>query len=177
MAEYYYFASTLPMLVMGKEAPISYEKFLEDAKSHLTKKDYHDISSLSLDDVSSIPSSSFSREWRSFHDKIESLLLKERASRLGFEGYESDAIDDKPLIEKIHTIVSDMDPLEAERAILAMYFDFLSSHEGNSPFTSQAMMIYALKLQLTERSFSFSEEKGRAEFDKLYKAIETDIFR
>ena len=53
----------------------------------------------------------------------------------------------------------------------------VSSEEGGSPFSSRALMIYALKLQLIERSSSFSEEKGSKEFDRLYKTIEEDIFR
>ena len=36
-------------------------------------------------------------------------------------------------------------------------------------------MIYALKLQILERMNAFDEEKGRAEFDRLYEAIEGNI--
>ena len=67
------------------------------------------------------------------------------------------------------------DPLEGEKAVLSLYFDFLTSRENGSPFSSEALMIYALKLQILERMNAFDEEKGRAEFDRLYEAIEGNI--
>ena len=177
MAEYYYFATTLPMLVMGRECPISYDEFMRSAKRYLSKKDYESLSSLSAVSFSSNPSSRVAREWKEFHDRIEELIVQERAAVLGFEGYGKSEGEDKALRERIHSIVNDMDPLEAEKAILSMYFDFLSSRAGGSPFSTETLMIYALKLQLMERAAAFSQEKGQAEFDRLYKAIETDIFR
>ena len=177
MAEYYYFASSLPMLVMGKESPISYDEFMEMAGRYLSKKDYESLLSLSTESFEADPSSRIAKEWKVFHDRIETLLVQERASVLGFEGYGKSEGEDKALRDRIHSIVSDMDPLEAEKAILAMYFDFLSSCSGGSPFSTETLMIYALKLQLMERASAFSQEKGQTEFDRLYKEIETDIFR
>ena len=177
MAEYYYFATTLPMLVMGRECPISYDEFMRSAKRYLSKKDYESLSSLSAVSFSSNPSSRVAREWKEYRDRIESLIISERASLLGFEGYGEGEAADKALRDRIHSIVTELDPLEAEKAVLSIYFDFLSSREGGSLFSTEALMIYALKLQLMERAAAFSEEKGQAEFDRLYKAIETDIFR
>ena len=176
MAEYYYFASTLPMLVMGRETPISYEEFLASAERQLSKRDYQSLRSLSFRS-DEVPSTKIAREWKDYRDKIESLIVSERAGKLGFDGYDDAEGVDKSLRDRIHSIVNDLDPLEAEKAVLSIYFDFLSSREGGSPFSTEALMIYALKLQLMERAEAFSEEKGQAEFDRLYKAIETDIFR
>ena len=67
------------------------------------------------------------------------------------------------------------DPLQAEKAILSEYFDFLSSHEVQSPFSLDALIIYGLKLQIKERAEAFSREKGRAEFDHLYRDIQLEI--
>ena len=176
MAEYYYFASTLPMLVMGRETPISYEDFMTAAERQLSKRDYQSLRSLSFQS-SEAPSTRIAKEWKEYRDRIESLIVSERASLLGFEGYGEGESADKALRDRIHSIVTELDPLEAEKAVLSLYFDFLSSREGGSPFSTEALMIYALKLQLMERAAAFSEEKGQAEFDRLYKAIETDIFR
>ena len=176
MAEYYYFASTLPLLVMGRETPISYEDFMTAAERQLSKRDYQSLRSLSFQSAEQ-PSTRIAREWKEYRDRIESLIVSERASLLGFEGYGEGEAADKALRDRIHSIVTELDPLEAEKAVLSLYFDFLSSREGGSPFSTEALMIYALKLQLMERAAAFSEEKGQAEFDRLYKAIETDIFR
>ena len=37
-------------------------------------------------------------------------------------------------------------------------------------------MIYGLKLQIKERASSFDREKGKAEFDRLFKDVQNDIF-
>ena len=68
-------------------------------------------------------------------------------------------------------------PISADANPRKKYFDFLSSRADGSPFSTETLMIYALKLQLMERAAAFSQEKGQAEFDRLYKEIETDIFR
>lgn len=177
MAEYYYFAATLPMLTIGRPVPISYAEFMERAKEHLTKKDYQDLEKAVFSAVSGEASNSLVREWQAYTSQISRVMAKERADKLGFTGYEGDSEADKLLRDKVKDIVDNKDPLEGEKALLAMYFDFLSSREGGSPFSSKALMIYALKLQIMERDQAFTEEKGRAEFDSLYKAIETDIFR
>ncbi len=176
MAEYYYFASSLPMLVMGRECPMSYGDFVESAGRYLSKKDYESLLSLSTTSFDAAPSSPIARKWKDFHDRVESLIVQERASTLGFEGYGKSEGEDKGLKERIRSIVNDMDPLEAEKAVLSIYFDFLSSCKVGSPFSTDSIMIYALKLQLMERSSSFSQEKGQAEFDRLYKDIEREIF-
>ena len=177
MAEYYYFAATLPMLTIGRPLPITYSEFMEKAKDNLTKKDYKDLEKAVFSATTGDASNPLVKEWQAYAASISKVMAKERADKLGFTGYGGDSAADKLLRDKIKDIVENKDPLEGEKAILGMYFDFLSSREGGSPFSSKALMIYALKLQIMEREQSFTEEKGRAEFDSLYKAIETDIFR
>lgn len=177
MAEYYYFASTLPMLTMGKELPITYAEFMEKAREQLSRKDYRDLEKAVFSSSSDSAGSSIVREWQEYSEKISRMMNAVRAEKLGFDGYQMASGGEKMLEDKVRSIVEDMDPLQGERAVLGMYFDFLSTREGGSPFSSRALMIYALKLQLMERSSSFSPEKGLEEFDRLYKDIETDIFR
>ena len=177
MAEYYYFASTLPMLSMGKELPITYEEFMAKAREQLSKKDYRDLEKAVFSSSADAAGNPVVREWQEYSEKIRAVMNSVRAEKLGFPGYEVVSGGEKIFEDRIRSIVEDLDPLEGERALLGMYFDFLSSREGGSPFSSRALMIYSLKLQLMERSSSFSQEKGLEEFDRLYKEIETDIFR
>ena len=177
MAEYYYFASTLPMLDMTKEAPISYSGFMAAAKDNLSARDYRDLEKAVLSPSGDSAKLPVVRSWQEYVGKIRRMMNSMRAQKLGFPGYERKESGDRLLEEKIRRIIEDLDPLQAERAVLSLYFDFLSSEEDGSPFSSRALMIYALKLQLIERSSSFSEEKGSKEFDRLYKTIEEDIFR
>ena len=177
MAEYYYFAATLPMLSMDREAPITYSAFMEQANAHLTRRDYSDLEKAVMAAADGDAKLPLVRAWQAYAGRIRRLMNSYRAARLGFPGYEAREGGDRMLEERIRRIVDEMEPLEAEKAVLSLYFDFLSSEEGGSPFSSRALMIYALKLQLIGRASSFSQEKGSAEFDRLYRTIEADIFR
>ena len=65
-----------------------------------------------------------------------------------------------------------MNPLEGEKEILAIYFDFLDSCGSSDPFDVEALMIYALKIQIIERMNAFDMEKGRREFRRLFSSIQ-----
>ena len=174
--EYYYFAASLPMLSMGKELPITYSAFMEKAKEQLSRKDYEDLQLAvfsSSDKEAEIP---IVRSWQEYARSVQSILCRIRAEILGFSGYGGYEID-RTLESSLRSIVENKDPLEGEKAILSLYFDFLTSREPSSPFSSAALMIYALKLQLIEKANAFDEAKGRAEFERLYQNIESNIKR
>ena len=109
-------------------------------------------------------------------EKMQSIVKTSRISRhlspeLLRPGHWKDTFD----LKKAKEILSISNPLEAEKAILGEYFDFLSSHPVSSPFSLDALIIYGLKLQIKERVAAFSEEKGREEFDRLYRDIQSVI--
>lgn len=175
MAEYYYFAASLPMLRMDREAPMSYASFMEKASGHLSKRDFSDLSLAVFGARNGDASLEIVREWQEYAGKLSTAINKVRAERLGFPGYAHDV--DKSLENTARDIVENKDPLEGEKAILSLYFDFLSEREKGDPFSSTALMIYALKLQILERVNAFDESKGRTEFDSIYKVIENNIKR
>ncbi len=174
MAEYYYFAASLPMLRMDREAPLSYDDFMHLASEHLSKRDYSDIQHAVLSGLEGDVSLPVVREWQEYALKLSRAINHARSERLGFSGYGKGS-GEKELDEKARDIVMMDDPLEGERAVLSLYFDFLTSRESGSPFSSAALMIYALKLQILERSRAFDAEKGRRAFDRLYGSIEERI--
>lgn len=174
MSEYYYFAASLPMLRMDRNAPMSYASFMAQAEEHLSAKDYRDLKLAVFSPAEEKASLPVVRDWQNFTLRLQRAVNKARAERLGFSGWS--ASNDKEMDEKAREIVS-MNPLEGERAMLSLSFDFLSSRESGSPFSSSQLMIYALKLQILERSSAFDKDKGRAEFDKLYSDIEGKIKR
>ncbi len=176
MAEYYYFAASLPMLRMDREAPMSYSDFMSKAAEHLSKSDYSDLSLAVFGGSTGDATLPIVREWQDFAGRLSASICRIRAERLGFAGYD-DAEVDRTLDGAAREIVENKDPLEGEKAILSLYFDFLTSREKGSPFSSTALMIYALKLQILERANAFDEKRGRAEFDRLYKVIEGNIKR
>ena len=96
MAEYYYFASTLPMLTMGKELPITYAEFMEKAREQLSRKDYRDLEKAVFSSSSDSAGSSIVREWQEYSEKISRMMNAVRAEKLGFDGYNDDKTDDWP---------------------------------------------------------------------------------
>lgn len=176
MAEYYYFAASLPMLRMDREAPMSYETFMEKASEQLSSRDFSDLSLAVFGARNGDASLEIVREWQEYAGKLSMAINKIRAEHLGFAGYAAPDID-KTLENTARDIVENKDPLEGEKAVLSLYFDFLSEREKGSPFSSTALMIYALKLQILEKVNAFDESKGRTEFDNLYKVIESNIKR
>ena len=180
VANYYYFASSLPSIYMDKDAPISYKDFMIAAKNQIKEKDYHDLELVTFHPEGNggarLP---IVKEWESLIYSVNEMMTEERAKKLGLDSekeYKARCDHDNVLEDKVKRIVSMDNPLEAERAILSLYFDFLSDYELSDPFSTTALMVYGLKLQIKERASSFDSRKGRAEFDHLFKDVQKDIF-
>ncbi len=181
MGQYYYFAASLPSVWMDKEAPISYKAFMDLAKGNLSKGDYRDLKKATFEPKSDKDiKSPIVKAWASFNYKLNEILTEERAIRLGWDKngqYKAKCQDDPQLRESLRKIVDEENPLKAERDILSLYFDFLNKYSESSPFSTEALMIYALKLQIKEKEKSYSTEVGKSEFNKLLGNIQSQIFR
>ena len=176
MAKYYYFISSLPMLKMDQDPPFSHQDFLDKAKGLMSAKDYAELSSLSGEDAGE-PKSRLMRKWKDYKSLVLSVLVDQRARKLGLDDsrYKLKGKADGVLSERINRIVNDMDPLRGELEILSIYFDFLSSVPVTDPFSLEILEIYSLKLELLEESRSFSVEKGRSEFNRLFQKLGDDL--
>lgn len=179
MAEYYYFVSSLPSVWMDKDAPISYSEFLAKAKEQMSASDYADLIKATFNPTGEEKSKNKTvSDWEDFIFKLNELLTEARAKKLDISDpvYKARCEKDNALLEKVKRIVDEDNALKAEQMILALYFDFLDHHQVSSPFSTDALMLYGLKLQIKERAKSFDQEKGRIEFDRLFSDIEKDIF-
>ncbi len=178
MAEYYYFVSSLPALWMEKDAPITYKEFLSQAQEQLTKADYADLLNATFYPEDKKSKNKTVMDWESFIFKLNEMLTEARAKKLGLSdpSYSARCDKDTILAESVKRIIEEPNALKAERMILSLYFDFLDQHQVSSPFSTDALMIYGLKLQIKEKANSFDKEKGKAEFARLFSDIEKDIF-
>ncbi len=177
MAEYIYFIASLPYLSIDRESPMSYTSFLELAKEQLSKKDYLTLTKATFDHEKEKVSSRIISDWDDFNYCLNEYLTEERAKKLGKKNpeYRARCRHSEDIQKKAESIVRIENPLDAEKAILAEYFSFLSSHEVDSQFSLDALIIYGLLLQIKERVSSFDRVKGREEFDRLYQDIRKDI--
>ena len=178
MAEYIYFAASLPSVWMDKPSPMSYQEFLDKAKEQLSPKDYSELEKASFSHKEGKVSNKIVRDWDNFNYTFSEMMVEERAKKLGKGddfSYKARSERNEELEKKAREIVSMENPLQAEKSILAEYFDFLSSHAVSSPFSLDALIIYGLKLQIKERVAAFVTEKGRNEFHRLYGDIQSEI--
>lgn len=175
MAEHYYLISSLPMLSLDKGLPFSYAEFMDICRDHLGKAEYAELESAVLE-ASGDPRSPLMRKWKAYLGKVASVLKAQRAKKLGWNGGDVVALGNDPVLsERIQRAVDVMNPLEGEKEILAVYFDFLQSNSSLSPFSMDNLLLYALKLQILERLGSFDQEKGRKEFRRLFSDLQKDF--
>lgn len=178
MAEYYYFVSSLPCVWMDKESPISYKEFLKRSKEQLSKSDYSELVKATFDSSGDECKNKIVASWSSFIFKLNELLTEARAKKLGIEdkNYNARCDKDYKLEEEVKKIIEEPNALNAERMILSLYFDFLDKHQVSSPFSTDALILYGLKLQIKEKEKSYDKEDGKAEFERLFSDIQKDIF-
>ena len=62
-------------------------------------------------------------------------------------------------------IQGDDNPLEIERRLLHLRWNFLEEQEIGHFFDLHFLIIYYLKLQLLQRLFSFDKQKGKVRFE------------
>lgn len=179
MAEYYYFVASLPSIWIDRDAPISYQQFLEEARERVSQSDYKDLLKASFSNTDEERSKNrIVRDWDKFIFNLNELLTEARARKLGIadDKYKARCEHDSALDERVKKIVEEKNALSAEKMILALYFEFLDKHQLSSPFSTDALILYGLKLQIKEKEKSFDLEKGREEFNMLFSDIGKDIF-
>ncbi len=172
MSNYYYLVASLPMLTLDGESQITYSSFLSYCKDCMKASDYKE-----LERATFVPAEGarnpLMKAWDAYIGKVQLMLKEERLKRLGWAEEEtSSASEDPALRQRLRRACNAMNPLEGEREILSIYFDFISSVKLNSMFSTEALMVYALEIQIIERLRSFDTDKGRAEFKNLFARIQ-----
>jgi len=155
MDKYYYFVSQLPFLTFGQESYIDRELFLDQAKMWLSDKDFSSVSGVSLNDF--YPRDG-DNEVLAKYKNFERTLREEIAS---FRKNESQTGT------SFNLNLSQGTPLEIERRLLNLRWEFIESLEEGHFFDLEILVLHFLKIQLLERLLTFDREKGTAVFDKL----------
>lgn len=155
MDKYYYFVSQLPFLTFGQESYIDKEGFLGEAKKWLSDKDFSSVSGVSLNDF--YPRDGDSEVLANY--KNFERALREEISR--FRRNES------RIGSSFDLNLNQGTPLEIEKALLHLRWEFIESLEGGHFFDLEILILHFLKLQVLERLFTFDRDKGTVVFDKL----------
>lgn len=178
MANYYYFVPSLPAIRSDSESFMSVEDFLALCRPRISRKDYGILSRVALtDDV--VKGNDFVEGYTRFRSMVNRELAWQRSQALGMSGdeYVNDGEKDVLVTSAVKKAVMEVDPLEGERILISLYFDYLDRNIGFGHEWDLTFLIsYALKLQLLARRNAFTRDRGRAEFDSLFGQLRREIF-
>jgi hypothetical protein len=162
MDKYYYLVSLLPTLVFDKSPEISFDYFMTEAEKWTSPRDLSILSNLDIRDVTDKQSDTrVLREYKQLETAVRSDLAEWRKQKQNGKEYKPSAFP--------ASLISDVNPLQAERNLLQLRWDFLSEKEREHHFDLDSLILYNLKLQIQRRLMSFDKEKGMETYKTMYK--------
>lgn len=171
MASYYYLISSLPDLKTDGDMPLSYEEFLDMCQPNVSEAKYEFLKNLSL----SSTEGPLVEKWAVFYRNLMKELNAQRSAALG-KTYHREYEKDYLTTQAATAAMTAKNPLEAEKILLAFEFENLDSLVGLHSFDDIYLFGYAIKLKLLERQSCFSQEKGKAEFKRLFDQVQQRVY-
>lgn len=182
MSSYYYLVATLPMLRYEDSSPMSHEAFLELCHGNISDSDYRLVCSASLSssaasDAEGGKSHPFLRKWEGFRDMVAKELNDQRARKLelGGDRYKNDGDKEYRISETVRAALAASNPLQGELLLMQLYWKYLDDLSGLHTFDIEALLAYAVKLQILERKSRFTLQEGNSEFKRLFSNLQSKI--
>lgn len=163
---YPYLVSTLPMLGIDKQPPMSMEDFVELCREQLNQNDFAELDALLAEEE--LPTNnSFIIEWRSADTQLRNAVARARAAKL-------DGVDagkwlkdhsgfDVVLENGVASAFQERNPALRQRALDLLLWEKASELAGFDEFSLNAIFAYALQLRICNiRSSQMDSEKGAA---------------
>lgn len=172
MASYHYLIASLPELRTDGDMPLTYEDFLGLCQTTVERSVYEELENLSL----ASEEGPLISKWADFYQKLKGELNYQRSQRLGKA---CKAPEDKdPLVTNVASAaLHARNPLEAEKILLDYEFENLDELVGMHMFDKYVLFGYAIKLKLLERQSCFRQDKGKAEFKRLFDQVQERVYR
>ncbi|MDD3296290.1 MAG: DUF2764 family protein [Candidatus Omnitrophica bacterium] len=157
MDKHYYFIAQLPTLIFGQAPQIDRQYFLSEAEKWLSNKDFIFISQIHISDCEpSLRDNIYLRKYKEFELDLRQALVSFRKK-----------IQDYRLRGQLNEALSGSSPLEIEKKLLKLRWDFVDNLQTDNNFNLGYLTYYFLKLQILEKFFVFNKEKGRENFNSL----------
>lgn len=165
MSEYPYLAALLPMLDFDSTDFPSRKTFLGEAEKWLSEREYDTLSRVAFDDFSD-PEHGLElvEDYRRFERAVRTDIATFIESRRQGHDHKTRAFP--------HTIVKDNNPLEAEKQLLRLRWDFVSSRLNTHYWDFHALVVYFLQIQILERLASFDLQKGEERFKAITSGVD-----
>ena len=163
MDKYYYLTASLPLLKFTEAPLITREDFIAEAEKWLSGEDFFILSKVDINNfLQDYKYTPLLKEYKEFeYSTREELALFRTARRQNIEY--------KMRKDLSGIIQEDINPLEIERKLLLLRWNFLEEQEIGHFFDLDFLIIYYLKLQILERLASFNKEKGKERFEIFSK--------
>lgn len=166
MAAYYYLLSSMPMLRLDGEMPVTYEKFLQMCFSSVKRPMYDLLRDLTVDSSDG----KLLSKWSRFYNALTEELAYQRSARLG-RPYKACENRDSDIVKTVSDVMNEKNPLNAENRLLAFEMEKLDELTADHWFDESALIGYALKLKLLERRSLFDRENGKKEFGRILDSV------
>ncbi len=185
MADYYYFAATLPSLLPGMAPPFSLKEFLEKASRFLNQSDFDVLASASLfipeAGRAPLPASRLPllKAYYHWENCLRSELARLRAGRLRkpVEKYSLPGEVDWDALRVAQAAFAAENPLEAELLIEKERWALIERLALNRFFDLSFLAAYSLKLQALARRERFRQADGEAGYSVACSAVLQSITR
>lgn len=158
---YYYLMASLPSLTLDGAVPLDPQGLRTLASEHLEPHDLAEFDAV----LHGGGRSGFARAWLAFDTQVRNGIARARAARLGVDASEFlrpvDGLD-LTLNQQVQAAYAQSDPLARERALDGLRWRWLDHAVLGQPFSLDAVLGYALKLQMAARSTTRTDAAGRA---------------
>jgi len=176
---YYYLRSTLPTLLPASGAPFSFGGFMERCEGRVESADYKVLAAARMgapEDGETLKAARVSRvlsSYFSWEKALRNELVRLRAHKLGKapERYIRPGDPEWDAIRTAQNAVQCEDPLEGEFLIERERWSYVERLETGHYFDLEALVAYALKLQILERRALFEAERGETSYKTAYSEI------
>jgi hypothetical protein len=178
LTQYYYFVSTLPSLGFGAAPPMRWARFAEEFPLFLNSDDAAIVAAAVLehppDDPDAPPLASEALAgWRAWDRALRNELARLRAQSLGRDAapWTREAFPLPDAVAAARAAFGAASPLEAEIALDRARWETLDRLRGIHHFDREALVVYSLQLQITERLAAFEREAAAEAYPAAYGSV------
>ena len=173
----------MPTLLPASAAPFSFDGFLERCEGRVAKKDYATIRASRFQSVEGALSLAKPPEearrshtltsFFTWEKALRNELVRLRAHKLGKapERFVRPGDPEWDAFRVAQAAVQCDDPLEGELAIERERWGYVERLETGHYFDLEALVAYALKIQIQERRALFEAERGETSYKTAYREI------
>ncbi len=172
-ASFYYLISSLPLLNLGRDIPMTSQEFLEYCRGHLSSADTGKLEAISLVPDGN-PRTPVERQWQEWETYFRNVLAEQRCRAQNkkpdeWQRYEASVY---PGVEsEIEEAFAADDPASRQMMLDEIRWRQLDHLAVFHPFDFEALVIYRIRLLLAEEWAVKTTEKGFAQLEEKAGSI------